>query len=875
MATIESLDIQIKADANNAEKGIDSLVKKLDLLSAKLRGTNLASRNAFGNIGGSSDKIGKAFDKLQKNFNNFSNSTNSSRKSVNNFTLSFVSLYAKVRLLTGALKTLGKSVQNTADYGEAFNYYTVAFGKIASRWDENWESYADDNARNYANKFVSTLNDTLYKLSGIAYNPETGLISETGIKNLGLNLKEATQYAAQLASMMDAVGQSGETTLATTNAFVKLAADMSSLVNVDYAEAASKIRSVLQGQSRAGYSFGWDTTIAALQTTADRLDLSKPVIAMSQMEKQQLRILTVLEQSRVAWGDQSNTINSMANQMRIFKNNLQEVSMTLGQLFIPALSEIMPIANGALIAIKRLLGGLASLLGIEIKDIGQGFIGAEEDIEGMTEGLDDATSSAKKLSKQLGKFDELNILGTASNVGTFSNLGEQIDLTKEIIEATEEYEKAWAEAYEKMENKALLFADKLESKFSKVKNAIEPIFAPFFELDWETITQNIKDFGKALEPYAEEFGEGFIKFFSELSGISAETIENIFGNNGIITDFTDWLNNNDPKKAEKWGYSLGVLVTALASFKTLSFLGGMFGGSGGKSKNIIGLENLSKALALFIPIETYFSTKTESGAAKYLESLSKITRLDFSNMKLPDWLNALKEFAMSTIGLSGSKFAMDTLISDLLSDMPRKEDFATLEEYNKALKEYEEQARRILEMPGVEYTDSGWNKFFIDFVENVSISLKGVGDSIAEWWSDVFFEMEIDLLQMKNAIKETFSFFTNPKGGFALGGKNAIISPHRFANGGFPEDGLFFANHNELVGGFSNGKTAVANNEQITDGIANAVYPAVYNAVMAAMSNGKNGSSPITIEIGGREVFKAVQDEANNYSKRTGRPAFS
>jgi hypothetical protein len=44
---------------------------------------------------------------------------------------------------------------------------------------------------------------------------------------------------------------------------------------------------------------------------------------------------------------------------------------------------------------------------------------------------------------------------------------------------------------------------------------------------------------------------------------------------------------------------------------------------------------------------------------------------------------------------------------------------------------------------------------------------------------------------------------------------------------------------------------------------------------MAAMSNGNNGSSPITIEIGGREVFKAVQDEANNYSKRTGRPAFS
>ena len=48
----------------------------------------------------------------------------------------------------------------------------------------------------------------------------------------------------------------------------------------------------------------------------------------------------------------------------------------------------------------------------------------------------------------------------------------------------------------------------------------------------------------------------------------------------------------------------------------------------------------------------------------------------------------------------------------------------------------------------------------------------------------------------------------------------------RFATGGFPEDGLFMANHNELVGKFSNGKTAVANNEQIVEGITGGVYAA-------------------------------------------------
>lgn len=52
------------------------------------------------------------------------------------------------------------------------------------------------------------------------------------------------------------------------------------------------------------------------------------------------------------------------------------------------------------------------------------------------------------------------------------------------------------------------------------------------------------------------------------------------------------------------------------------------------------------------------------------------------------------------------------------------------------------------------------------------------------------------------------------------------IKAPKFAEGGFPEDGLFYANHNELVGQFSNGKTAVANNGQIIEGISQGVESA-------------------------------------------------
>lgn len=56
--------------------------------------------------------------------------------------------------------------------------------------------------------------------------------------------------------------------------------------------------------------------------------------------------------------------------------------------------------------------------------------------------------------------------------------------------------------------------------------------------------------------------------------------------------------------------------------------------------------------------------------------------------------------------------------------------------------------------------------------------------------------------------------------------KNYKLNIREYATGGFPEDGLFFANHNEMVGKFTNGKTAVANNAQIVSGIASGVRDA-------------------------------------------------
>ena len=141
-------------------------------------------------------------------------------------------------------------------------------------------------------------------------------------------------------------------------------------------------------------------------------------------------------------------------------------------------------------------------------------------------------------------------------------------------------------------------------------------------------------------------------------------------------------------------------------------------------------------------------------------------------------------------------------------------------------------------------------------VEEDKNSLTKLSQKVTEQFKNI--QLKLDIINVGKEVMATFK----------------SIMPG-FATGGFPEDGLFMANHNELVGQFSNGKTAVANNEQITQGIAQAVAPAVYNAVVSAMQNTQRGNSDVVVNIDGKQVFKAVQRQANDYTVQTGLSPFN
>ena len=92
-----------------------------------------------------------------------------------------------------------------------------------------------------------------------------------------------------------------------------------------------------------------------------------------------------------------------------------------------------------------------------------------------------------------------------------------------------------------------------------------------------------------------------------------------------------------------------------------------------------------------------------------------------------------------------------------------------------------------------------------------------------------------------------------------------------YASGGFPDEGqLFIANEAgpELVGNIGN-RTAVANNDQITEGIAAATYSALTRAMAENRANG-GGNQPINVYVGNERLYSGFARYQNNENNMYG-----
>lgn len=831
---------------SNAIVNIPLLATAMNELMVTLSKSPIVSRNvidlanALANLAHNGKRVGTASRSITSGLHNTRKSMESTSRSATSLAATFGRLYANYFLLIRGAKAFVNAIKGTSDYIEAFNYYNVAFGKIASEWDEDWEKYGYENAEAYADSFTERMQESLSKMSGLEVVIDAdgkGLLTSTNLQNLGLNIREITQYASQLASVTNSVGQTGEVSLAAARSFTKLGADISSLFNIDYSDAMQNLQSGLIGQSRALYKYGIDITNAALSTYAFELGLKKSVSEMTQAEKMQLRMLVILRDSKVAWGDMANTINSPSNMLRQFKNNLSEVGMVLGQLFLPLMERVMPVVNGAAIAIRDFLSNLAALLGIKINldGFGQGYSQIAEDAEELADGLDNIADSAKKANAGLRKFDELNNITINDNNGGVGGLDSSIDLTNEIIKATEEYERAWNEAFKKMEARSAKFAKRFEKKLKPVTQIFERLFKGDFVGAGEATSGLVT---------------GIYSFFSKaIDEVEWEKLGNKIGD---FLEGIDWLKVIKEAFKLKLNIWKAIAEVWFGAFEAAPIETAVFTAIG--ALKFTGLGSLfAQKIATAMGGATIGAALLASFAS--FGGLGGLLTMDLAVVL---GAGTFPEIALTfATGLGGSiltamlGYGLGEKISAAI--WPENEKYIEMswnEQWETIFKSFKDGTF----IGAFELMGNDLKQFFEDCFTDI-------WQSVEEIFINPFEEFIVDVTKeiAKNpdTVKKILSIIGGP-----------IIAPNGYATGGFPEDGFFFANHNELVGKFSNGKTAVANNAQITQGIADAVYPAVYNAMVSANSNSSGG---LTARIEGdpRGMFNVFVEEWKDEVRRT------
>lgn len=150
------------------------------------------------------------------------------------------------------------------------------------------------------------------------------------------------------------------------------------------------------------------------------------------------------------------------------------------------------------------------------------------------------------------------------------------------------------------------------------------------------------------------------------------------------------------------------------------------------------------------------------------------------------------------------------------------------------------------------FTKTYWEGKFKGFKEGFATTIKNAMNSGIDKINS-FIDRVNDALEIS---WDGFSFMGEeifPSGSFQLA---TIPSISKFENGGFIEDGLFTMNRGEIAGKFSNGKSVVANNEQIIAGISEGVY----SAVVAAMNETqRGGEQPVVVYLDGKQIYSNVK----------------
>lgn len=618
--------------ATTAIPNIQALGVALSQLMATLSHAPAVSQNliqmttALASLAGNGSRVSSASTAMYRGLNLYSSSASRATKATKGLVSQIGMFYAKCFLLIRGAKALWKATESSMDYIETLNYFDAAWGQVAGNAAGEWKKAGYESAEAYAKSFSERAKALTGKMTGFQPDAYGNLIA-TGMPSLGLDPERLMNYQATFGQMASSMGVASETALKLSNALTMIGADLASVKNLKFEDVWQDMASGMVGMSRTLDKYGVNIRNVNMQEKLYELGIDAKIAKLGQQDKALLRTIILLQSTKYAWGDMADTIGQQANQLRLLQANFANLARTIGNLFLPVVSKVLPYINAMVIAIQRLFSWIGGLLGIKIggfsSSVGSAatdFGDMEDAAGGIADSTGDAAKNTKKMADNLQGFDKLNVINSqkdSGSGGSGSGGGAGGLLDDAFADAFSEYQLAWDKAFASMENSAQELADKITRAFQRIWEAAEPtreslkrlwneglarlgdftwtalkdfwneflvpvgkwtlgtglpmlidnINAFLMKIDFPAINDALRNFWQALAPFSMKVGEGLIDFFGDLLSVGADFI-NFTVPNGI-NSVADALRNIDPGTAEKIGYALGIVATGIMGFKTI------------------------------------------------------------------------------------------------------------------------------------------------------------------------------------------------------------------------------------------------------------------------------------------------------------------
>jgi len=117
-------------------------------------------------------------------------------------------------------------------------------------------------------------------------------------------------YQAVFGQMSSSMGTTSENALLLSDVLTKIGADLASVKNMDFDKVWNDMSSGLAGMSRTLDKYGVNIRNVNLQQKLNELGIQANITKLNQNEKALLRTIILLDTTRYAWSDMSETIDN-------------------------------------------------------------------------------------------------------------------------------------------------------------------------------------------------------------------------------------------------------------------------------------------------------------------------------------------------------------------------------------------------------------------------------------------------------------------------------------------------------------------------------------------------------------------------------------